>query len=283
MEQLAEGYGLIEGPRWHDRLGLVFADVVKGGVQALSPDGTLATVVPHRKGIGGIALHAGGGFVITGRNVALKPADGGETRVLLAADEATGETGFNDLATDAAGRILVGSLAFRPTASGYDDAKPGRLYRIDLDGTAEAVSDGILLTNGLAFSADGRRLYHSDSLNRHVRVYDVAPDGAIGSWRVFAEMPRGIPDGMAAAADGRLLVALAHGHAVAVFRPDGSLEREIAVPQPMVTSLCFGGDGLEDLYVVTGTERDGPADAGTVWRTRAGIAGLPVPPARVPA
>jgi gluconolactonase len=66
-----------------------------------------------------------------------------------------------------------------------------------------------------------------------------------------------------------------------VFGPDGKHRRDIAVPLPMVTSVCFGGADLKDLYIVTGS-RGGPNDnCGSIFRTRADVAGLPLPPARV--
>jgi gluconolactonase len=49
----------------------------------------------------------------------------------------------------------------------------------------------------------------------------------------------------------------------------------------MVTSVCFGGDDLRDLYIVTGTEGTGRTDAGSVFRLRVAVPGLPVPAARV--
>jgi D-xylonolactonase len=66
-----------------------------------------------------------------------------------------------------------------------------------------------------------------------------------------------------------------------VFNPDGSHRKDIAVPLPMVTSLCFGGDDLRDLYVVTGS-RGGPREnCGTVFHMHVDVAGLPLPPAKV--
>ena len=120
------------------------------------------------------------------------------------------------------------------------------------------ISDGILLTNGLGFSPDGRLLYHSDARRELVRVYDVRDDGSVGHWRAFAAMgPGSVPDGLKVAADGSVWVADAHGGRVAVFGADGRHRRDIPVPRPMVTSLCFGGDDLRDLYIVTGS-RGGP-------------------------
>jgi gluconolactonase len=138
----------------------------------------------------------------------------------------------------------------------------------------------VTLTNGLGFSPDGRRLYHSDSRAGVIRAYDVQDDGSVAPWRPLAEV-RAIPDGLAVASDGSVWVALAEGGAVVVFEPDGRERRRLPVPLPMVTSVCFGGDDLRDLYVVTGS-RGGPGDrCGTVYRTRADVAGLLRPLARV--
>jgi gluconolactonase len=239
----------------------------------------VTTVLPHRKGIGGIARHAEGGLVVGGRNISFKSLDGDRAAVLLDSADLPGAIGFNDLTTDAAGRVYVGSVAFR--VFGGETPKPGRLYVIDLDGRARALSDGVMLTNGLGFSPDGRTLYHSDSRSDLVRAYDVRPDGAVGPWRTFARTAQ-TPDGLAVAADGSVWVALAEGGAVAVLGPDGTERARLPVPLPMVTSVCFGGDDLRDLYVVTGS-RGGPApDCGTIYRVRVDVPGMLRPLARVP-
>jgi sugar lactone lactonase YvrE len=61
MEQVATGYGLIEGPVWDPAKGLYFSDVPNGGVRLLDRAGKVSLVVPKRRGIGGMALHANGG------------------------------------------------------------------------------------------------------------------------------------------------------------------------------------------------------------------------------
>lgn len=279
MESLATGYGLIEGPVWRPGRGLYFSDVVNGGVFLLSPSGAGSTAIPHRRGIGGMALHAERGLVVGGRTVLYQSLTGARSAVLLDSAQIPGAVGFNDLTTDAAGRIYVGSLAFR--VFGGEPPRPGQLHVIDLDGSARAVADGVMLTNGLGFSPDGRRLYHSDSRSALIRVYDVRDDGSVGPWRVFARVAHGVPDGMAVAQDGSVWVALADGGAVLVLAADGSELARRPVPLPMVTSVCFGGDDLRDLYVVSGS-RGGPREnCGTVFRTRVEVPGLPLPPARV--
>ena len=96
VETLAWGYGLVEGPRVDPEGRLYFSDVRQGGVYCRDPSGEIETVVPRRRGVGGIALHADGGLVISGRNVC--HVRDGETRVLLEREDIGG---FNDLFTNA--------------------------------------------------------------------------------------------------------------------------------------------------------------------------------------
>lgn len=280
MQSVATGYGLIEGPVWDAAQGLYFSDVMNGGVFLLGRDDKVSLAVPKRRGIGGMALHAAGGLVVGGRDIVHVDLKSGAMTTLLTSDVTQEAIGFNDLTTDAKGRIYVGSLAFR--VFGGETPRPGHLHVIDLDGSVRTISDGIMLTNGLGVSPDGKRLYHSDARGGIVRVYDVRPDGAVGPWRQFASMgANGVADGLKIASDGSVWVADAHGGRVAVFNADGSHRQDLAVPLPMVTSLCFAGDDLRDLYVVTGS-RGGPKEnCGTVFRTRVDVPGLALAPARV--
>lgn len=277
MERLTTGYGLVEGPLWDPSRGLIFSDVHNGGIYCLGPDGDVSTVLPKRRGVGGMALHADGGLVVGGRDISYVPADGSPSKTLLSVADIPGAAGFNDLTTDEAGRVYVGSLAF--VVFGGGEPQPGWLHVIDMDGSMRAISDGVLLTNGLGFSPDGKRLYHSDARAGIVRVYDVKEDGSVGPWREHCGGKGLTPDGLAVAADGSVWVALASSGCVAVFEPDGSERMRVEVPQPMVTSVCFGGADMQDLYIVTGSGSED--NVGSVWRTRVDVPGLPVPPARV--
>ena len=280
MEKLATGYGLIEGPVWDDSRGLLYSDVINGGVFCLGLDDSISQVIEHRRGIGGMALHQNGGIVVSGRNISLKPAGGGDTVVLLADNPDGGWIGFNDITTDGKGRIYAGALSFRPV--GHDEEpKPASLFCIDLDGSARVVGEDVMLTNGLGVSPDGGKLYHSESLRHRVRVYDVEANGDLGPHQTFATIDGGIPDGLAVAVDGSVWVANADGGRVEVFEPDGSLRRSIHCELPMVTSVCFGGGDLMDFYIVTGSRGAGGDNAGSIYRMRADVAGLPVAPAAV--
>ena len=117
------------------------------------------------------------------------------------------------------------------------------------------VGKDVQLSNGLAFSPDGRRFYHSDSLRRTVFKYAVNPDGTLGQKVSFARVRKDGPDGLALAEDGTIWVALAGGgQGVSVFKPDGTASEFIEIPKPLCTSVCFGDDDFKTLYIVSGSE-----------------------------
>src|SRR5215831_4979038 len=158
LETLAWGFGLIEGPRVDSTGNLYFSDVRNGGVFRRRPDGTIDTVVPKRRGVGGIALHAEGGLVVSGKNIC--HVREGKTRILFAPE---GVPGFNDLFTDAQGRVYTGSMRSDPFSL-KGPRVLGECYRIEAEGRATELYGGVSLTNGIGFSPDGKTIYHSDSV-----------------------------------------------------------------------------------------------------------------------
>lgn len=281
-ELLCSGYGLIEGPVWIQKHGLYFSDVIFGGVFCLDETGKVNPVFEHRRGIGGMAAHADGGLVVSGRNLTYKSFDGAISHTIFDNDPDNGRVGFNDITTDNKGRIYAGSLGSSPVFDDGLEPRAGDLYLIDLEGGIEIVATDVMLTNGLGFSPDGKTLYHSDSRRNTVYCYAVNGDGTLGAKTPFCEPKNGIPDGLVVSQDGALWVALADGGAgVAVYNPDGSERDFVDIPLPMCTSVCFGGNDGRDLYIVSGSQGAGDERAGSVYRMRTEVAGLPVHPSRV--
>jgi gluconolactonase len=274
FEVLAWGYGLIEGPRADEEGSLYFSDVTNGGVYRRAADGRVETVVPKRRGVGGIARHAGGGLVISGRNVC--HVRDGQTRILL---ERADVGGFNDLFTDSRGRVYVGSLRSDPFRGGV--RVPGDLWRIEGEGRAAVLYGGVGLSNGIGFSPDGRLLYHCDSAAGEILVHEIRSDGSATDRRTFASVAGGAPDGLAVDEEGGVWVASYGGGCILRYTPEGKLDRRLDVPARAVTSLCFGGVDGRDLYVVSADHRDHPERGGTIFRGRADVSGLPAPLARV--
>lgn len=276
LEKLSTGHGTLEGPLWDEARGLLFADATLGGVRALQADGQVRDVVPHRRGIGGLALHADGSIVIGGRNIAVKrdvAQGGGPTIVLLDNDPGRNIIGFNDLTVDRAGRIYVGSLAFVATEA--RSGKTGSLFVIDLDGSAREIADDVQLTNGLGFSPDGRTLYHSDSMRHVVYAYEVMENGDVKARRIFVETGEGMPDGLVVDSAGTVWIALPHTGTVTGFDPSGNPVGQYRIDEPMVTSMCFGGPDLRDFHIVSGSEHSGRDRAGSIYRVRCSTPGQP--------
>jgi gluconolactonase len=275
LEVLATGFGLVEGPRVDAAGRLYFSDALKGGVYRRGADGAIETIVPKRRGVGGIALHADGGIVISGRDIS--HVKDGSSRIVFALD---GVPGFNDLFTDAHGNILVGSQRFDPFAE-KPTSVPGEMYRITGEGQGERLYDDVALTNGIGLSPDGRLLYHSDSQRGEVLVHDLGPDGRCTNRRVFAKLAKGAPDGLAVDEEGGVWVAAWGAGCVVRFTPDGSFQRQVTVPARNVASTCFGGADRRDLIIVTADHTGDPALGGSIFRTRVDEAGLAPALARV--
>lgn len=285
MDILADGFGLLEGPNWDPEKGLLFADADHGGVHCLGHDGKLTIVAAHRRGIGGLVRHESGGVIVSGRNIAYKGPLSDSTSILIDKAPERGVVGFNDITTDSQGRIYAGALGFLPTETELSGvgapSKPAPLFLIDLDGSVRAVSPAIQLTNGMGFNPAGTLLYHADSGDRTVYVYDVAANGDLANRRPFASVEDGLPDGLAVDAAGHIWLAVAHAGKVIHYSPAGDIVGVIDFPAPMVTSLCFGGEDMRSLYVVSGSDGTGRKDAGAIYRFRVETPGLPVAVARV--
>jgi xylono-1,5-lactonase len=277
FEKLASGLGMTEGPRVDERNRLYFSDAKFGGVYRRNPDGTIETLIRDRPHVGGLAFNEGGGLVMTGPGVALWDERTGAIRDLLTEFDGKPLSRFNDMTVDSQGSVLAGSLLWDPGPG--VECVPGALYRIDPPNKVTLLWEPIDINNGLGFSPDGKLLYHADSMSG-VWVYDVMADRSLKNRRIFAKMPKGVPDGLAIDAAGNVLVAAPMGDEVVRFRPDGTIDQRIPVPGKLVLSLVFAGPDLCDLYVVTGDPREHNGRNGAIFRTRSDIPGLAVPKAR---
>jgi sugar lactone lactonase YvrE len=82
--------------------------------------------------------------------------------------------------------------------------------------------------------------------------YDGA-SGQVSNKRAFAETAElgGVPDGSAVDADGVVWVSIFQAGKIAAYRPDGKLERVVDMPVKLISSVAWGGEGLDRLYVTT--------------------------------
>lgn len=272
IETLAFGYGLVEGPRVDADDNLYFSDVHKGGVYCRSPEGEITVAIPKRRGVGGIALHAAGGLVVSGRNIC--HVKDGETRVIFAPEA----PGLNDIMVGASGEVYCATIRSDPFGGG--DRIDGECYRIALDGAVTELYGGVSLTNGIGFSPDGSQMYHSDSANQHVIVHDLV-DGEPVNRTALTPGGNFNPDGLAVDEAGTIWVADFGAGAARGISADGDEVARIDVSAKHVTSLCFGGADRRDMYIVTADNTEDPERGGTIFKTRVEVPGLPVPLAQI--
>jgi sugar lactone lactonase YvrE len=155
---------------------------------------------------------------------------------------------FNDGRCDPRGRFFAGTMDME------ERAFSGTLWRLDPDLSVHAVERGIGISNGIDWSPDGRRMYHTDSLRRTIWVYDYDPQTATAeNRRVFVRLEEhdGFPDGLCVDAEGCVWSAIWDGGRILRFDPEGRIERGLTLPVPRPTACCFGGAGLDTLYVTT--------------------------------
>lgn len=162
---------------------------------------------------------------------------------------------YNDLKVDPWGRLWVGTSHAR-------EADPrGALWCIQ-SRTRWALADaGFAVSNGPAFSADGRTMYFNDSAGRQTLAYDIDPmDLSARNRRVLVTHgpDDGLPDGITVDAGGDLWTAQWAGRAVRRFGRDGAPKGRIDVPAENVTTLCFGGPKLDQLRITTATDGVAP-------------------------
>jgi len=166
------------------------------------------------------------------------------------------------------------------------DKEPvGSLYRLSADHRCERMATGFKVSNGLAFSPDGRTLYHSDSRAGTIWRYRHEPGtGRLGPREEFVAMQPawGRPDGGAVDVEGCYWGCGIGAGRINRFSPAGELLAWIELPVTHPTMPCFGGPRMKTLFVTS--LREGLPDealrgtplAGAVLRIDLDVAGTPV-------
>jgi xylono-1,5-lactonase len=276
---VASGFRTIEGPTIDAAGDLYFSDVRGGGVFRVDAEGGIDLIVPKRKGVGGICLHADGGIVVSGRD--LSHIKGGSSRVIFSREDVEpmeGLTvgGFNDIGADPAGRIFAG--AQRMTAEG--DYGQGDIVLVTGEHTGGSLFHGAV-PNGNGVAPDGSVLYQTDSAGRRLLVFDLE-DARPGVARIIttASLP-GSPDGVAVDEHGMIWIAFHGSGGIACISPTGDVLERIEVPTPTPTSVCFGPPSSGLLFVTTSDEHDDQERGACIYRVEVEVNGARVYEARV--
>lgn len=263
-----------ESPCWHDG-AFWWVDIEARLFQRLDRSGTYQRWnLPERAGC---AVPATDGSWVLGLESGLGRLHlhDGRVEFLTRLGHAPGQYRFNDGKADARGRLLIGTMSLAapvPTAA---------FYRFDASGLT-LLFDQVGTSNGLDWSSDGDTLYYIDSKTGRIDAFDYDPATGTPSHRrvLVASAPQGRPDGLCIDTAGNLWAGHWGGGAVRCYSGStGECLAEIPIPCANVTSCCFGGPHMDELFITTAAKGLTHEDhvqqpgAGKVFVARPGVTG----------
>lgn len=271
---------LAEGPVWvRETSSLIWIDIERGTVYEGRIEGGAITVTRQLDFDGrvGAAVPGDDGSILVAAHDRLVMVTPDGERIDGPTLVASGVDGrANDGACDPDGRFLVGTLAL--------DDREGEeyLYRLEHDGSLTVIDADLTLSNGIAWSPDGRLLYSTDTIPGAIWVRDYdASTGEYGPRRKHLQIEDGYPDGICVDAAGFLWIAIWGAGEVRSFTPDGRAGDTVSVPAPHASSVAFVGDDLDRLLITTASrdltaaERLQYPDAGRLFLADVGVSGVP--------
>ena len=265
-----------ESPVWDERTGdLWFVDILAPAVFKLRQSGKLDCFdMPAAVGCLGLCDSA---RIVVGLQTGVHLLDPktGKIELLCDPDNGRADSRLNDGKVGPDGHFWVGTRdeAVPPTGN-------ARLYRVSPSGDVQCIiSGGMLTSNGLAWSPDGRTMYHSDSSGLMYQMFDFDPvTGNLGTATRMHEFKQGEgrPDGAATDCEGYYWSAGVSAGRLNRFSPEGDLVEVYRFPFDGPTMPCFGGSRLKTLYLTSlGAEQSGITVPGTVIAFDAPVAGMP--------
>jgi len=105
---------------------------------------------------------------------------------------------WSDMVVDGRGNAYVGNLGFDFPAGEF---ATGIVALVTPDGSARQVADGVAFANGMAVTPDNQTLLLAESYANRLTAFDIAADGGLSDRRVWADLGRGVPDGICLDAD----------------------------------------------------------------------------------
>lgn len=259
LDKIAHGLEFGEGPVWDKRTdSLLFVEIIGSRINRFTPNVGLEVVVPDTGHANGMTFDHQARLLVAGwssRTVWRREHDGSHT-TLASHYQGKAINTPNDIVVRSDGSIYWTDSDggfYIPGMEGNDVQRYldfSGVYRIPPDGGEPqlVIREG-LFPNGLAFSPDEKLLYVTDTRGRHLRVFDVAPDGSVGNARIFYELQGEEPghaDGMKIDVRGNVYCTGPGG--IHVLSPAGELLGRIRVPDDC-TNMAWGDKDGCSLYI----------------------------------
>lgn len=268
-----------ECPRWDEKQQLLYwVDINACRLHRFDPQSGEDTFIQFDEEIGCFVFKKDGGFVLAMRSGFYFMHEWGSKLEAICDPEAELETNrFNDGRCDAAGRFIAGTV-YPPK-----DRDGANFWVLDTDLKARLLVEGMLTSNGAAFSPDNKIFYFANTPKHAIYRADYNLEtGNIGDISVFHqfEQGNGRPDGASIDSEGYYWTALYEGGRIARLNPKGEIVEEIPVPAKCPTMVAFGDADLKTLYITSVGNRPEAELAtfphsGAVFKVRVDVPGLP--------
>ena len=262
LSELASGYTYLEGLRWHeDRLWA--SDFYTGQVIAVDLAGKVETICHVPEQPSGLGWLPDGRLLISSmkdRKVLRRETDG----TLAVHADLSALTGghINDMVVDAEGRAYVGNFGFDLMAGA--PVATTTLVKVDTDGVAQVVADGLCFPNGSFITADGKTMIVNETFGNRISEFDILANGALGprrDWANFGALPDSDdlsvliaasaigPDGGALDAEGAVWVADAIGKRIVRVARGGQILEQIDTGELGIFAAALGGPDGRTLFM----------------------------------
>ncbi|CAB3735046.1 SMP-30/gluconolactonase/LRE family protein [Achromobacter piechaudii] len=262
LSELASGYSYLEGLRWHeDRLWA--SDFYTGQVIAVDLAGKVETICHVPEQPSGLGWLPDGRLLISSmkdRKVLRRETDG----TLAVHADLSALTGghINDMVVDAEGRAYVGNFGFDLMAGA--PVATTTLVKVDTDGVAQVVADGLCFPNGSFITADGKTMIVNETFGNRISQFDILANGALGprrDWANFGALPDSDdlsvliaasaigPDGGALDAEGAVWVADAIGKRIVRVARGGQILEQIDTGELGIFAAALGGPDGRTLFM----------------------------------
>jgi sugar lactone lactonase YvrE len=253
---LIEGLSFAEAPRWHDGR-LWIADMYTHRVLAIGLDGRAETVVDVPQQPSGMGWLPDGRLLVVSmrdRKILRREPDG--TLAEHADLFHLAPWHLNDMVVDAKGRAYVGNAGFDFMAG--SDITLTNVIRVDPDGSATVVADGLGCPNGMVITPDGATLVVAESLCNRLSAFSIDAEGALSdrrTWAAFGDPPatpnladalalvEAVPDGMCLDAEGAIWVADPFHARVLRVAEGGAILEERQGPMGLFACMLGGEHG----------------------------------------
>ncbi len=278
VDGLGGPLGPVEGPVWWKEGGyLLFSDIHASKRMKYAPGQGVSVFQENTHQANGLTRDLQGRLLACEhetRRVTRQELDG-STTVIAASFQGQRFNRPNDVVVKSDGSIYFTDPWTSPDIQQQWDMTFMGVYRLSPDlGTLTLLVNDFMLPNGLAFSPDESVLYINDSRRRHIRAFDVAPNGTLARQtdRVFADLggpEPGVPDGMKVDVEGNVYCGGSGG--IYVLDPKGRKLGRIVHGQPATTNIGFGGSDWKTLFFTTRS---------ALGSVSLNVPGIPVPVAK---